>query len=149
MANVWQQTVKRVAAKHPGKSLKYVLPLAKMEYKKMGLGSSSKSKKGKRSQKGGDCTSCHSSGTVSVGGASTQDLSVLENEGSGSGPLASNSEDYSLNSLNGGGKRRTRRGSRRRAGGKKSRKSSGKSSRSKSGGRRKGKSSKRRKSKCS
>ena len=36
MTNAWQQTVKRVAAKNPGKSLTYILPLAKLEYRKMG-----------------------------------------------------------------------------------------------------------------
>ena len=37
MGNPWQETVKRVAKMHPGKSLKHILPLAKIEYRKMAL----------------------------------------------------------------------------------------------------------------
>ena len=40
--NKWQETVKRISKLHPGKSLKTILPLAKVEYKKMGHSSSTK-----------------------------------------------------------------------------------------------------------
>ena len=29
----WQETVKRIAKQHPGKSLREILPIAKQEYK--------------------------------------------------------------------------------------------------------------------
>ena len=49
--NKWQETVKRVAKQHPGKSLKEILPLAKIEYKKMGHSSSAPTKKHKKHHK--------------------------------------------------------------------------------------------------
>lgn len=49
--NKWQETVKRVAKQHPGKSLKEILPLAKLEYKKMGHSSSGPTKKHKKHHK--------------------------------------------------------------------------------------------------
>ena len=49
--NKWQETVKRVAKQHPGKSLKEILPLAKIEYKKMGHSSSNLTKKHKKHHK--------------------------------------------------------------------------------------------------
>lgn len=33
--NKWQETVKRIAKQHPGKSLREILPIAKQEYKKI------------------------------------------------------------------------------------------------------------------
>ena len=49
--NKWQETVKRVAKQHPGKSLREILPLAKLEYKKMGHHSSGPTKKHKKHHK--------------------------------------------------------------------------------------------------
>tara|TARA_B100000902_G_scaffold399823_2_gene472811 strand:- start:3942 stop:4481 length:540 start_codon:yes stop_codon:yes gene_type:complete len=49
--NKWQETVKRVAKQHPGKSLREILPLAKLEYKKMGHSSSASTKKHKKHHK--------------------------------------------------------------------------------------------------
>ena len=46
--NKWQETVKRVAKQHPGKSLREILPIAKQEYKKMGHSSSASTKKHKK-----------------------------------------------------------------------------------------------------
>ena len=46
--NKWQETVKRVAKQHPGKSLREILPIAKMEYKKMGHVSTGPTKKVKK-----------------------------------------------------------------------------------------------------
>ena len=57
--NKWQETVKRVAKQHPGKSLREILPIAKKEYKKMGHHvaiKSRKGRKGRRSMKGGQVT---------------------------------------------------------------------------------------------
>ena len=49
--NKWQETVKRVAKQHPGKSLREILPIAKQEYKKMGHSSSAPTKKHKKHHK--------------------------------------------------------------------------------------------------
>ena len=49
--NKWQETVKRVAKQHPGKSLREILPIAKLEYKKMGHSSSAPTKKHKKHHK--------------------------------------------------------------------------------------------------
>ena len=57
--NKWQETVKRVAKQHPGKSLREILPIAKKEYKNMGhhvAKKSRKGRKGRRSMKGGSAT---------------------------------------------------------------------------------------------
>ena len=43
--NKWQETVKRISKMNPGKSLKMILPLARVEYKKMGHSSTKKGKK--------------------------------------------------------------------------------------------------------
>ena len=50
--NKWQETVKRVAKQHPGKSLREILPIAKKEYKNMGHHVAKKSRKGRRGRKG-------------------------------------------------------------------------------------------------
>ena len=95
--NKWQETVKRVAKQHPGKSLREILPIAKMEYKKMGHVSTGptkkvkkhrrssrvrkatrsrkgrKGRKGRKSMRGG--TSCGAGGSCaggSCGGAVTE-----------------------------------------------------------------------------
>ena len=49
--NKWQETVKRVSKQHPGKSLTYILPIAKVEYRKMGHGSTKSAKKGRKGRK--------------------------------------------------------------------------------------------------
>lgn len=49
--NKWQETVKRVSKEHPGKSLREILPIAKLEYKKMGHSSSAPTKKHKKHHK--------------------------------------------------------------------------------------------------
>lgn len=49
--NKWQETVKRVSKQHPGKSLREILPLAKLEYKKMGHASSAPTKKHRKHHK--------------------------------------------------------------------------------------------------
>ena len=61
--NKWQETVKRVAKQHPGKSLREILPIAKKEYKNMGhhvAKKSRKGRKGRRSMKGGSATAIDS-----------------------------------------------------------------------------------------
>ena len=50
--NKWQETVKRVAKQHPGKSLREILPIAKKEYKKVGHHVAIKSRKGHKGRKG-------------------------------------------------------------------------------------------------
>ena len=41
----WRETIKRISKMNPGKSLKFLIPLAKAEYKKMGYSSTKKGKK--------------------------------------------------------------------------------------------------------
>ena len=117
--NKWQETVKRVAKEHPGKSLREILPIAKMEYKKMGHVSTGptkkvkkhrrssrvrkatrsrkgrKGRKGRKSMRGG--TSCGSSGSCaggSCGGGAVTETSQSAVIG-GSGPGAYNDGDFS------------------------------------------------------
>ena len=118
--NKWQETVKRVAKQHPGKSLREILPIAKMEYKKMGHVSTGptkkvkkhsrssrvrkatrsrkgrKGRKGRKSMRGG--TSCGSSGSCaggSCGGGAAGDSTPQSTGMSGSGPGAYNDGDIS------------------------------------------------------
>ena len=107
--NKWQETVKRVAKQHPGKSLREILPIAKMEYKKMGHVSTGptkkvkkhrrssrvrkatrsrkarKGRKGRKGMRGG--TSCGSGspcdGASCVGGAVTETSPSADMTGSG------------------------------------------------------------------
>lgn len=115
--NKWQETVKRVAKQHPGKSLREILPIAKMEYKKMGHVStgptkkvkkhrrssrvrkatrSRKGRKGRKGMRGG--TSCGASGScagASCGGGAVTEIPQSAGMGE-SGPVAANSDsDYS------------------------------------------------------
>lgn len=114
--NKWQETVKRVAKQHPGKSLREILPIAKMEYKKMGHVSTGatkkvkkhrrssrvrkatrsrkgrKGRKGRKSMRGG--TSC--GGADSCTGASCGGGAVTEMpQSAGSEPGAYNDGDFS------------------------------------------------------
>ena len=115
--NKWQETVKRVAKQHPGKSLREILPLAKAEYKKMGhvvtkVRKTRKGRKGRKSMKGGSCGSTSSGGSVNPlsGGDSTV--------------VPSNQDDYANNLFNGGSKKRRRGSKKRRRGSKKRRRGS-------------------------
>ena len=117
--NKWQETVKRVAKQHPGKSLREILPIAKMEYKKMGHVSTGptkkvkkhrrssrvrkatrsrkgrKGRKGRKSMRGG--TSCGAGGSCaggSCGGGAAGDSTPQTTGMSGSGPEAYNSGDF-------------------------------------------------------
>jgi len=112
--NKWQETVKRVAKQHPGKSLREILPIAKMEYKKMGHVSTGptkkvkkhrrssrvrkatrsrkgrKGRKGRKSMRGG--TSCGAGGScagASCGGGAVGDSTHQSTGMSGSGDVVS------------------------------------------------------------
>lgn len=117
--NKWQETVKRVAKQHPGKSLREILPIAKIEYKKMGHVSTGptkkvkkhrrssrvrkatrsrkarKGRKGRKGMRGG--TSCGAG--ASCGGGSCGGGAVTETPQStgmsGSGPGPYNDGDFS------------------------------------------------------
>ena len=116
--NKWQETVKRVAKQHPGKSLREILPIAKMEYKKMGhvsTGSTKKVKKhrrssrvrkatrsrkgrkgrkGRKSMRGG--TSCGGADSCTGGSCGAVGDSTPQSGMSGSVPVAANSDpDFS------------------------------------------------------
>ena len=120
--NKWQETVKRVSKQHPGKSLREILPIAKVEYRKMGHVSTKSAKKGRKGRKGrkghkGRRTmkggsSCASSSDSVQGGA------VVDNvDGGGVAGFDGNwTGEYSL--ITGGSKRR---GSKRRGRGSKRR----------------------------
>ena len=113
--NKWQETVKRVSKQHPGKSLTYILPIAKVEYRKMGHGSTKsakKGRKGRRTMKGG--SSCASSSDSVQGGA------VVDNV-DGGGVAAFDGNWSGEDSLITGGSKRRGRGSKRRGRGSKRR----------------------------
>ena len=119
--NKWQETVKRVSKQHPGKSLTYILPIAKVEYRKMGHGSTKsakkgrkghKGRKGRRTMKGG--SSCASSSDSVQGGA------VVDNV-DGGGVAAFDGNWSGKDSLITGGSKRRGRGSKRRGRGSKRR----------------------------
>ena len=113
--NKWQETVKRVAKQHPGKSLREILPLAKAVYKKMGhvatkvrkTSKGRKGRKGRKSMKGG----CGGSGCNTVNGNISSD--GIGSSGSSGGVVPSNEDDY-VNYASSGGSKRRRRGSKRR-----------------------------------
>ena len=127
--NKWQETIKRVSKQHPGKSLTYILPIAKVEYRKMGHVSTKsvkkgrkgrkgrkghKGHKGRRTMKGG--SSCASASAGASVGASVQGGTAVDNvDGGGVAAFDGNwSGEDSL--ITGGSKRR---GSKRRGRGSK------------------------------
>lgn len=107
--NKWQETVKRVAKQHAGKSLREILPIAKKEYKKVGHHVAKKSRKarkgrkGRRSMKGGSA----SVGTNSMDGG----VQPFDGEWNGEQVTVGGGDGV----LRGGSKRRgsKRRGSKR------------------------------------
>ena len=110
--NKWQETVKRVAKQHPGKSLREILPIAKKEYKNMGhhvAKKSRKGRKGRRSMKGGSDTVTDA---ITGGGVQAFD-----------GDWNGEPSTVGVGGQGGGSKRRgsKRRGSKRRARGSKRR----------------------------
>ena len=140
--NKWQETVKRVSKQHPGKSLTYILPIAKVEYRKMGHGSTKSAKKGRKGRKGRKGHKGHKGRRTMKGGSSCASASasvgvqggaVVDNvDGGGVAGFDGNwPGEYSL--ITGGSKRR---GSKRRGRGSKRR-----------GSKRRGRGSKRRGSK--
>ena len=134
--NKWQETVKRVAKLHPGKSLREILPIAKKEYKKMGHHVSKtvkKGRKGRRSMKGGsDCAAVSgaSDGATVSGGS---DVAAFDGEWNG---------EHALIGQGGGSKRSRSKRSRSKRSGSKRRGRGSKRSGSKRRGR--GRGSKRR-----
>jgi len=143
----WNDMVKKVAKGNPGKSLKEILPLAKVEYrkthkvvehKKKGTHKKKGKKHGvhkKRRQRGGDCGVDHGSNGGSNGGPNGGSNNDVPNDGPvvGGEPVAANSEAYADNAIQKGGKRRRgKRGSkgkrRSKRGSKAKRRSKGKRS---------------------
>ena len=121
--NKWQETVKRVAKQHPGKSLREILPLAKAEYKKMGhvvtkvrkTRKGRKGHRGRKSMKGGSCGStCSggSGGSTSSGGYNQDNITPTV----GGDIQPYNLDEYANNVLHGGSKKRRRGSKKRRSG---------------------------------
>ena len=123
--NKWQETVKRVSKQHPGKSLTYILPIAKVEYRKMGHVSSKSVKKGRKGRKGRKGHKGHKGRRTMKGGSSCASSSDSVQGGAvvdGGGVAAFDGNWSGEDSLiTGGSKRRgsKRRGSKRRGRGSK------------------------------
>ena len=142
----WNDMVKKVAKGNPGKSLKEILPLAKVEYrkthkvvehKKKGTHKNKGKKRGvhkKRRQRGGDCGADHGSNGGSNGGSNATGPVANDGPVGGSEPAPYDSGMLDLNDIHqeGGKRRRGKRGSkgkrRSKRGSKAKRRSKGKRS---------------------
>ena len=117
----WNDMVKKVAKGNPGKSLKEILPLAKVEYrkthkvvehKKKGTHKNKGKKRGvhkKRRQRGGDCGVDHGSNGGSNGGSNND----VPNDGPVGGEILAYNSEFDQNAIHqaGGKRRRGKRGS--------------------------------------
>jgi len=125
--NKWQETIKRVSKQHPGKSLTYILPIAKVEYRKMRHGSTKSAKKGRKGRKGHKGHKGHKGRRTMKGGSScasssdsVQGGAVVDNV-DGGGVAAFDGNWSGEDGLITGGSKRRGRGSKRRGRGSKRR----------------------------